>query len=77
MHTCNVCTLSCAWRVHVHAQVLYMEDDFWPSPDLLDFALFLRAQREAHCPECVGSIVGEHPRDWTVAHAGPRMCTPP
>ena len=25
--------------------------------------------REAHCPECVGSVLGEHPRDWTERHA--------
>ena len=37
------------------AEVLYMEDDFWPTPDLYTATLWLRARREAHCPECVGS----------------------
>jgi len=50
-------------------EVLYMEDDYWPTPDFYLSAVWLQAQREQHCPECVGSIVGDHPRDWTDQHA--------
>ena len=51
------------------SEVLYMEDDYWPTPDLYQHALWMRTMRETHCPECVGSIVGEHPSDWTEQHA--------
>ena len=58
-------------------EVVYMEDDFWVTPDFYASVLWLRELRTAHCRECVGAVAGEHPRDWTVAHAGPRTCTPP
>ena len=50
-------------------ELVYMEDDFWPTPDFYASAVRLRAARERFCPECVGSIVGEHPRDWRERHA--------
>ena len=50
-------------------EVLYMEDDYWPTPDLYHHTLWLQGMREAHCPECVGSVLGEHPPDWTERHA--------
>lgn len=43
--------------------------DCWLPLDLYRNALWLREQREAHCQECVGSIVGAHPRDWSFLHA--------
>lgn len=46
-----------------------MEETLWPSPDLYEAAVWLAAQRQAHCSNCVGSVVGEHPRDWTEKHA--------
>jgi len=49
-------------------ELVYMEDDFWPTPDFYSSAVRLRASRERFCPECVGSIVGEHPRDWHERH---------
>lgn len=30
-----------------------------------------QTQREQHCPECVGGVLGDHPRDWTERHADP------
>ena len=50
-------------------EVLYMEDDYWPSPDLYASTLWLRGVREEHCPECLGSVLGDHPRDWTERYA--------
>ena len=38
------------------------------TPDFYRSALWLRTVRLAHCPECVGSVVGDHPRDWTERH---------
>ena len=49
-------------------EVVYMEDDFWPTPDFYTSALRLRAARELHCPKCVGSVLGDHPRDWHERH---------
>ena len=49
-------------------EVVYMEDDFWPTPDFYASALRLRAARELHCPRCAGSVLGDHPRDWHERH---------
>ena len=50
------------------SDVLYMEDDYWPTPDLYRHAVWMRAMRQQHCPECPGSVLGDHPRDWTERH---------
>ena len=52
-----------------HRECLYMEDDYWASPNLYEHALWMRTMRDLHCPECAGSVLGEHPRDWTARHA--------
>ena len=49
-------------------EIVYMEDDFWPTPDFYASALRLRAARELHCPRCAGSVLGDHPRDWHERH---------
>ena len=57
-----------AFRMWSAREVAYMEDDYWVTPDFFRSALRLRGAR-APLPECVGTVVGDHPRDWTAEHA--------
>jgi len=58
-----------AFRMWSAREVAYMEDDYWVTPDFFRSALRLRDARARHCAECVGTVVGDHPRDWTAEHA--------
>ena len=58
-----------AFRMWNAREVAYMEDDYWVTPDFFRSALRLRDARARHCAECVGTVVGDHPRDWTAEHA--------
>ena len=58
-----------AFRMWSAREVAYMEDDYWVTPDFFRSALRLRDARARHCAECVGTVVGDHPRDWTAEDA--------